>query len=443
MLYKIVMPELGQTVTEAVIDRWHKAEGDAVKKGEILLEITTDKASLEVEAFYDGTLLKIVHPAKATVEVGRAIAVIGDAGEKIPADFLKEEPRPAKPAAPAAAPAASAPRPVPGAAPSQAPAAPAPVPVPAAHGRIFVSPRAKRLAEENKVCLELLTGSGPDGRIVEADVQARLAKIAGIDITPAAAALAFERKVDIAAVKGTGPAGRIVREDVETAVPAVAERIPLSRIQAITAERMTWSFMNIPQFSLTFEFNMKKATALVQKKKKQKTSSVTMTAVLVKAVSAALQEYPGMGAVYDNGGLLAMRGVNIGVAVGLESGELIVPVIRNTETMDLEQVGVAARDIIGRARKKKLLPDEMTGGVITISNLGMFGVDAFVPIVNPGESSILGVGTIKEQPVIAGAKVSKAPIMKVTIACDHRAVNGVLAAQFMAYMREVVEGAAF
>ncbi|MFH1708660.1 MAG: dihydrolipoamide acetyltransferase family protein [Planctomycetota bacterium] len=434
MLQKIVMPALGQTVTEALIEKWHKREGDAVRKGEVLLEITTDKATLEVESFFDGILLKILHAGGEIVLVNRLIAVIGPAGTPIPADFLKEEPLP-----PAAVSAAPAPAPVP--AGTAAVAAPGPALAATAAGAAekFISPRARRLAADRKVAWKFLAGGGPGGRIVEVDVQAYLAAVDALDLTPAARALAAAGGVDLRTVTGTGPGGRIVRGDVAAAIPP--EPIPLTAIERITAARLTQSFRDIPQFSLTYECDMTRAQAAVKAHKAAGTG-VTMTVLLVKALADALGEFPRVGAVFQPDNTLApMRGVHIGLAVGLESGELVVPVIRNIQAMDLAAIARASRDLIDRARVRKLKPDELTGGVLTISNLGMFGVTRFVPIINPGEPAIIGVGAVREVPVVRDGAVTTAPVMDLSIACDHRSINGVLGARFMQKVREIIEQA--
>ncbi len=442
MLNKIVMPALGQTVTEAVIEQWVKKEGDSVKKGELLLEITTDKASLEVESFFDGVLLKILHEEGDTVEVNTAIAVMGDKGEEIPDSYLEElaaeapaspEPEQEEPAS-APAPAASASPAVPAPAPAAAPAAAKRT------GKVFISPRAKKIARDNKVCYAYINGSGPDGRIVEKDVQAYIDSVRDISITPAAKALAFEKEVDIRSITGSGKNGQIVIDDVENAGPGTIQggSIPLSKIEKITAERMTLSNRDIPQFRLTYEISMDNSLAYV-KKAKSEGGKITMTSLIVKAVSLALIEHPRMMAVFNGDSAIQLTEVNVGVAVGLDSGELIVPVIRNTERMSTEQIAAVSKDLVTRARDKKLVPDELSGGVITISNLGMFGCDSFIPIINPGETSILGIGGIIEKPIARDGMIGIGKTMKVTVAADHRVISGMQVAQFMSAFKEILE----
>jgi pyruvate dehydrogenase E2 component (dihydrolipoamide acetyltransferase) len=441
MIQQILMPKLGETMTEASVEKWRKAEGDPIRKGDVILEITTDKATLEVESSIVGVLKKILAPEKVTLPVNTVIALAGEPGDALP-DNIEELLAAARGEKAAEA---SAAKPASEGAPAAAPAGVEAEAVPAPSGRIFVSPRARTLAKEARVPLQILRGSGPGGRIVEKDVSAHLALREQVRATPTAIELACERGVDLTALRGTGPAGKISKEDVlaakvATTRPAAARerRIELTAMRRIVAERMAKSKREAPHFYLTMEVDMTAAAALRAKLNAEGKTRVGFHDLLIRACAKSFGENPMMNVAWAGDHLRVRAEINIGLAVALDEG-LIVPVIRNADQLDLAATARASAPLIEKARSKRLLPDEYEGGCLTISNLGMFDVDNFIPVINPGESAILGVGRIAQKPVIIGGGVQVRSMMSCTLSADHRAVDGAIAAKFLKRVKELLE----
>lgn len=442
MAQEVVMPKLGQTVEEATIVKWHKKEGDTVRKGEVLFEIETDKAVLEAESFFEGVLLKILHGEGETVPVSLPVAYVGAKGEKAP-DVASAPPaappEPAKkpgPAAPAAPPAPTAPAPAAASAPA-APVAPAPAPAPAKPGRLFISPRARALCIKSLVDPAPIRGTGANGRIVVKDVEAYLDahRYGELRVTPSARRLAAKEKVDILTVRGTGASGRIMVRDVER---AIAERpLPLSRMRQVIARRLTESFSGTPHFYVTVSVDMTDLLAYRQQRKAQGVS-YTVTDFILEAVVLSLQEHPTVNSVCDGTTIRWYGSVDLGVAVSVENG-LVVPVIRNADDLGMEELRDRARDLTTRAREGKLLPDEMTGSTFTVSNMGMLDVENFHAIINPGEAAILAVSSTRESVVAREGKVQIRSIMKMTLSTDHRIVDGAMGAAFANSIRQKLE----
>jgi len=434
VISKVTMPKLGQTMEKGVIEKWIKKEGDEVKKGDILLEITTDKATLEVESYVSGTLLKIVAKEGEEVPVNGIIAVVGDPGEEIPEEFLKPTAvtEPEKKAE--EKPAAVEQKPAPAEAPSPAPVAAPPAP----RGRIFASPRARKLAERELVPLRCLRGSGPNGRIVEADVKAYLKEIEGLRVSPAARRLAYERGVDLRTVQPSGE--RIMKEDVLKATPvaAVGKPIELSAMRRIIAERLSQSKREIPHFYLVIRVDMTDAIAWRKESMEKAGIRISYNDMLMKACAIALREVPRMNCSWEGSAILLREEVNIGLAVALDDG-LIVPVVRDVDRKSITDIARESAELIEKARGKRLTPDEYGGGSLTISNLGMFGVDLFVPIINPGEPAIIGVGRIQETPVAKDGGIFVRSMMTLSLSGDHRALDGATAAKFLQIVKEVME----
>jgi len=447
MLREVALPKLGQTMEEATIQTWHRKEGDAVQKGEVLLEINTDKAALEVESYYNGIVKKLLYPEGTTLPVNAVIAFIGDPDDVVTDEAMRKAlATAAKPAgvAAAAGPAAT----------QTAVAAPAPpaaeaAPMPA--GRLFASPRARRTARERRVALRLLQGTGPNGRVVEHDVLAYAEQVSRLRVSATALEVAFERGVDLLRLKGSGLDGRIMREDVE-AVPAAApgpaaprgRRVLLTAMRRIVAQRMALSKSTIPHFSLTMDVDMTEAVRFRRDLASSQGRKVSFNDLLIRACTLAFAKIPEMNAAWADGAVILRDEVNIGLAVGLEGG-LIVPVVRNCERKTLDQIAEATVAVIEKARNKRLTPDEYEGGCMTISNLGMYGVDTVVPIINPGEVAILGVGRIASRAVVrGGSALSEVSIVirqitTLVIACDHRVVDGVIGARFFQAIKEALE----
>ncbi len=432
MLQRVILPQLGQTMEEGTIEKWHKKEGDPVKKGEILYELGTDKATLEVESFAEGTLRKVLAAEGETVPVNRLIAIIGPPDEEIPESMLQEAAAPAPKRAAAEeekkeeAVAEEA---------AQVPAAGAP------SGRTFASPRARKIAGEQKVPLRALRGSGPGGRIVERDVEAFLEKLVAVPHTPTARAVAFEKGVSLLEVARRVEGRRVTKEDVEAApmqAPAGGERLALSHMRRTIAARMTQSKQSVPHFYLVGDVLMGAAMAYVKALSAGGGTKVTLTPLLVKAVGVALKQNPRMNARFDRDAIVLNADCNVGVAVAVEDG-LFVPVVRRADAKGLAEIASELRSLADAAREGKLIPEQYEGGSITISNLGMFGVQAFLPIINPPESCIIGVGAVTEQAIVVNGGIRVEPVMTVSVSADHRAADGVVAAQFFSTLKAVLE----
>jgi len=428
-------------MTEATVEKWRKAEGDKVQKGEVLLEITTDKATLEVESLYSGTVRKVLAPKGAVLPVNTVIALVGEPNDSLPAN-LNELAAMARGEQPAAAPQAAA------AAPAQTAAVETSAPaIVEAGGRQFVSPRARKLADAEKVPLQALRGSGPGGRVVEQDVTGYVTRRNAVKFTPAAVALAFERGVDLTAIKGTGPEGRVTKEDVLAAKPSVAAasvaapaagRIELSAMRRVVADRMTKSKREAPHFYLMMDIDMTAAAAMRKKLNESGKTRIAFHDIIIRACARAMQENPLMNVAWGGDHIRQRGEVNIGLAVALEEG-LMAPVVKNADKLTLEQTAQASARLIEKARSKKLTPDEYEGGCMTMSNLGMYDVENFLPVINPGESCILGTGRIAPKVAVIEGKMHIRSMMSVTLSADHRATDGAIAAKFLKAVKDCLE----
>ena len=458
MATSIVMPQLGYDMREGTVVRWVKQEGDEVVANEVIAEIETDKAVVEFKPTTGGVLRRIVAGEGEAVPVGQLIAVIGDADEALPDDL-------AGPAAEAEAPAAAA-----EAAPVPAVAS---APSAATSGEVRASPIARRLARERGVDLASITGSGPGGRIVEADVlaaadAARSAAEAGrVMASPLARRLAREQAIDLSTVTGTGPGGRIVEADVNAAAaaqaaePAAAEPAPataaapeaqapapaegadraeLSRMRQAIASVTSGSKRDAPHFYVAVDIDMTSAMALRRDINDElpASSRVSVNDLIVKASALAIGKHPKFNSFYRGDHLQMNHSINVGIAIALESG-LIVPGIPECENKSLAQIAAASRDLIDRANNGRLQAEEYTGTTYSVSNLGMFDVDSFTAIIFPPHAAILAVGAVKEQPVARDGQLAIAEIMKATLSVDHRVADGAEAAQFLMEIKRLLE----
>jgi len=448
MAQAVIFPKLGQTMEEGAIVKWLKKEGDPVAKGDILFEIETDKANLEVESFFEGVLLKIYIREGITVPVNTVVGYVGAAGEKAP----DQPPKAAAGPAPAPAPVAAAAAPVPVAAPATpaaaaAPAAavPAPAPRPAAQpaaapapaAKLVISPRAKALAKDACINPSRITGSGPNGRIVEKDVQAYLAAAGyeALRITPAAKRLAADKEIDILTVRGSGDAGRIMTEDVERAIRR--KPVVLSRMRQVIARRLVESKQTIPHFYVTVKADI---TDLMTYRAdlKAKGLSYSVNDFILEAVILSLEEFPIVNSVTD-GTTVSWRGdVDLGMAVSVENG-LLVPVIRAAQSLTLKELNAQAKALAEKARTGKLTPDEMVGSSFTVSNMGMLNVDQFTAIINPGEAGILAVSSGRQVPAVVNGEIKVRTVMAMTLSADHRIVDGSTGALFVNAIRAKLE----
>jgi len=434
-MHELLMPKLGQTVEEATVARWIKQEGDAVARGEVVLEITTDKATLEVESYHSGVLRKVLAPEGAVVPVNQVIAYIGGADEPIP-----EAPAAPTPVAPQqrseAAPSVG------GSGPSAQVGAPAPVLAEAPAGRIKASPRARRLAQRELVPLAVVRGSGPGGRIVEKDVAAYLERRASLRVTPTALKLAYEQGVDVLGLEGSGRDGKITKADVSARRPegvrgagGLVEPTPMRRI---IAERMSRSKATIPHYYLAMRCDVTELAALRRALRRERGVRVSYSDFLLAACARALGEVPEVCSRWSEAGIESADSIDIGTAVALDEG-LIVPVLRGVDTLTVTEIARLTRDLVARARSKRLTPDDYTGGVFTVTNLGMFGIDFFIPIVDPEQSAILGAGQVVEEPVVHLGEVTVRSMMKLVLSCDHRVIDGAVGARFLEEVRTRLE----
>jgi pyruvate dehydrogenase E2 component (dihydrolipoamide acetyltransferase) len=402
MATKILMPKLSDTMTEGVILKWLKKEGEKVKQGETLVEIESDKADMELEAYDSGILRKIMVPEGGKAEIGAPIAVIAEANEDISALLTDTLPavqhvsktetamRTSKSMSPSSQHASSI----------------------VTDGRVIASPLAKRLAAENKIELRTISGSGPQGRIIKRDVEPHLSGKKPLQFKPAA------------------PIVRGGYRDVE-----------LSLIRKTIAKRMQESKQTVPHFYVTVEIDMEPAIAFREQLNTVTDSKISFTDILVKTAALILMNHPHINATYMGNTMRQFGEAHVAVAVALDDG-LVTPVLRNCEQKTIPQLNAELQDLVERARNRKLKPEEYQGATFTVSNLGMFGVEDFAAIVNPPEGAILAVGSIVEKPVVQKGQIVIGRTMKVTLSSDHRIIDGALAARFLQDFKKLLENPA-
>jgi pyruvate dehydrogenase E2 component (dihydrolipoamide acetyltransferase) len=419
MAHPILMPRPGQMTEECVLILWRKEVGEAVHRGDVLFEIETDKSAMEVETFEDGVLLAQVVGAGETAPVNAVCGWIGQPGEAVP-----ETPAPAPvPAQETAPPPAASPVTAPATGPASASVpGPAPAPTPEDGRRLKISPRASRLAAGAGIDPRTITGTGPDGRIVERDVQAAIGAAAAS--APATAPMAAPR---------AAPGPSVAPPAVDGEEPPR----PLTRMRRIIAERLTLSATTIPTFTVTAAVDV---TGLLDLRRELKAAGVdlSVTDYVLSAVAQSLAEFPGVNARTDGVSVWPRRRVHLGLAVSLPAG-LVVPVIRDADRLSVHGLHAAADRLATDAREGRLGPDELTGSTFTVSNLGMFGVDEFTAIINPGESGILAVGSTQPTPVAIHGGIAVRSVMKLTLTADHRMVDGELGARFLNAIRRRLE----
>jgi pyruvate dehydrogenase E2 component (dihydrolipoamide acetyltransferase) len=437
MPIELLMPALSPTMTEGNLAKWHKREGDAVKAGDVIAEIETDKATMEFEAVDEGTLGKILVPEGTEgVKVNQPIALLLEEGEdkaalagaaKAPAAAAKPEPPPA-PAADKPA-AAEAPR--------TAPAAPAATPAPRANGhsdggRVFASPLARRMAEKAGLDLARLSGSGPHGRIVKHDIEAALAK-------GPAAPRAVTARAPAAPAPGAGAPPAYSRDQVVALAgnPPFTE-LPITGMRRVIARRMVESKVTIPHYYLTVDCEI---DALLRMREEVNTASglkLSLNDFIIKAAALTLKQVPAVNASWSEDAILQWETADIAVAVAIEEG-LITPIIKAAERKGLQQISAEMRDLGARARTGKLKLQEFQGGTFSISNLGMFGIKDFTAVINPPHSAILAVGTGEQRPVVKNGALAIATVMSCTLSADHRAVDGAVGAQFLQAFKRLID----
>lgn len=400
MATKVVMEALSPTMEEGRVVEWLKAEGDAVQAGDILAEVETDKAVMELQARGDGVLRKVVAPAGTTVAVGGLVAVIAGADEDIAGILTeagggkREAPKGSRAPAPAAAPGPS-------------PASRFPLPAsPSSSERIKASPLAKRLAREQGVDLRLVHGSGPGGRIIKRDLEAT----AAVSAVPAVAAVGISY-----------------------------QDVPLTQIRKTIARRLSESLGPIPHFFLTTEADMERAwDAREALKALGEEARISFNDIIVKVIAAALKQHRECNAWWQGDHIRYFNEVHIGMAVAVQDG-LITPVIRHADQKPLRAIAAESRELAERARARKLKPEEYTGATFSVSNLGMFGIDEFTAVINPPEAGIIAVGAITSQPAEHQGTVTLRRRMRLTMSCDHRVIDGATGARFLQTVKRMLE----
>ena len=409
----VLMPRLSDTMTEGVIAGWHKNVGDAVKKGEVLADIETDKATMELESYKNGILLYQGAKAGEKIQVNELLCIIGKQGLDIAAIVAAVKTGVGKPTADAQPLTANTqpttdPKP-------QTPNVSAPAVV--NDGRIFASPLAKKVASEKGIDLRYVKGTGDNGRITKTDID---------NYIPATASIASPVSASNATT-GIAPAGQVNFDDV-----------PVSQMRKVIAKRLSESLFTAPHFYLTMRIDMDAAVAARGKINEVAPVKVSFNDMVLKATALALKQHPKVNSSWMGDTIRYNHHINIGVAVAVEDG-LLVPVVRFADGKSLSQIGAEVKEFAQKAKDKKLQPADWEGSTFTISNLGMFGIDQFTAIINPPDSCILAIGGITQVPVVKNGQVVPGNVMKVTLSCDHRAVDGATGAAFLQTLKSLLE----
>ena len=443
MSIDILMPALSPTMEEGTLAKWHVKKGDQVKSGDVIAEIETDKATMEVEAVDEGTVEELLVPEGAEgVKVNAPIARLsGEAGGAAAPPPAKASSSPdAKTSgevSPKVTEGAKA------AAPAQPPPSAAPTPPPSYAGqgrsedRVFASPLARRIAEQKGLDLSAIKGSGPHGRIVKADVEGATPGAA-----PAAAAPQAKAPVGQPPPQQAPAAPRQVQSlEQQGIAPGSYDLVPLDGMRRTVARRMTDSFRDVPHFPLTIDIEIDAllaARAKINGLLEKEGVKVSVNDMVIKAAAVALKRVPDANASYTPDGFAMHHHADIAMAVALEHG-LITPIIRAAETKGLAEIAREAKDLAERARSKKLKPEEYQGGTFSISNLGMFGIKTFASIINEPQGAILSVGVGEKRPVVRGDELAVATVMSVTLTCDHRVVDGAIGARWLTAFKALIE----
>ncbi|WP_424963565.1 pyruvate dehydrogenase complex dihydrolipoamide acetyltransferase [Ekhidna sp.] len=416
----IRMPKMSDTMEEGVIASWLKKKGDNVESGDILAEVETDKATMELEAYEDGTLLYTAVEAGSGVPVDGVIAIIGEEGadyeallkaeEQSSDDSAEEEKKEDKTETPSQTTSDSAPSAPASSQPTQSQTS--------SNGRIKASPLAKKIASEKGIDLSQVNGSGPDGRVVKADVENFTASQ---DSQPA-----------------TSDSGQPSISIPQVVGEEKSEKVELSQMRKTIAKRLSDSKFTAPHFYLTMEINMDKAIEARKSMNEVSPVKISFNDMVVKAAAAALRQHPDINVSWKGDHMMRHQHIHLGVAVAIPEG-LIVPVVRFADSKSLSHISAEVRELAQKAKDKKLKPEEFSGGTFSISNLGMFGIEEFTAIINPPEACIMAVGGIKETVIVKDGEMYAGNVMKVTLSCDHRAVDGAVGSAFLKTFKELLE----
>jgi len=421
----IEMPKLSDTMTEGTVVKWRKQKGDKVAAGDIIAEIETDKATMEMESFEDGILTEIYVPEGGKVAIGQRVAMLLAPGESAPAGG-------GAPSAPTPAPKAEAASPAPASAPAPQKAAPEPAPASENGGvRVKASPLAKKVAAEKSIDLTRLTGTGPGGRIIQRDV------------------LSAQGGAPAAAARSAAPAasGVSAPQAVPPTPPGEGDiRIPLTGMRRAIAERLLISKTQIPHFYLNIEVDvadlLRIRAEINADAEKAGQAKLTVNDFILKAAILAATRVPKVNASFAGDSVIQYANVNMAVAVAVEDG-LVTPVIREAQKKSIREISEIVKDLATRARTKKLKPEEYQGGTITVSNLGAYGIESFSAIINPPQSMILSIGAAVKKPVVdAKGQIVVGQRLNIGLSCDHRVVDGAIGAEYLAELRKLIENPA-
>jgi pyruvate dehydrogenase E2 component (dihydrolipoamide acetyltransferase) len=453
---EVVMPRLSDTMAEGVLSRWLMNEGDTVKKGDVLAEIETDKATMDLEAFEAGVLERQLVPEGASVPIGEPVAVIGDgsgtgasggAGSAAGAASGGATPAGSADPTPTAAESAAA-TPAPAGAPASAAAgdpATSAAGAPAQSGeagakRLLMSPLARRIARDHGLDLATVKGTGPGGRIVRADVEAAVEAQGATAPSPGGAPTSATGGAGAAAAATGAAAGAASAGAIGGTTAETSEEIPLSNMRRVTARRLSESAA-APHFFLTNVVYVDRLMSFrteVNASFAESGTKISVTDLLVRACAVTLRAHPQINSSWGDDKILRHNHINVGVAVAIDEG-LMVPVIKGADTKGLDVISAETRDLAERARAGRLKPDEFSGGTFTISNLGMFGIDNFTAVINPPESAILAVGASGEEPYVEDGQLRTRKTMKITLTSDHRVLDGAVSAAFLRDLKRTLE----
>ncbi len=407
MATEIKMPQLSDTMDSGKILAWRKKEGEPVARGQILAEVETDKANLEIECFVPGILLKILLPVGAKAKVGEPIAVIGSAEELTSGTFRLSSP------------GERTKEPLIQTQPSSKPIEIQQTSATSSQERIKASPLARKLAEDMQVDLSAIKGSGPGGRIVREDV--------------IAAAALPERKSTQEQIPPSAPIPSAAKTTTD------GKLTPLSKMRQTIAKRMVESVTTAPHFFVTISINMEQSLKLHSVlKEKPEYKGISLNHLIIKAAAYALKQEPRLNCSIRDGQIFEPNHINIGIITSTEEG-LLIPVVKEADKLSLKEVALEARSAVERARTGHPSPTDLVGGTFSISNMGMFDIEAFTAIISPGQGAALAIGAVKEEPVVQDGKIIPCPVMKATLSVDHRASDGVAAASFLKHFKEALE----